>query len=138
MSVSTIFFVMITVICEVGAEFIVSLFTTDLQTVKLGVLILKYQCISIPIMGWIIMSGMFLQNIGLLKKATIVSAARQGILFIPLAIILKYLFGIYGIMLVQPLADIGTFLISLPMTITAIKNMNGESLWEGHFQKKND
>ena len=84
------------------------------------------------------MSGMFLQNIGLLKKATIVSAARQGILFIPLAIILKYLFGIYGIMLVQPLADIGTFLISLPMTITAIKNMNGESLWEGHFQKKND
>ena len=71
------------------------------------------------------MSGMFLQNIGKFKQAVIVSAARQGIFYIPLIIILPYIFGIYGIMVVQPTADIGTFLISVPMVLKSFKEMNG-------------
>ncbi|HCW53803.1 MAG TPA: MATE family efflux transporter, partial [Clostridium sp.] len=71
------------------------------------------------------MSGMFLQNIGRFKEATIVSAARQGIIFIPLILFLPNIWGLYGIMLVQPLSDIGTFIISLPMSIKEVKKLNG-------------
>ena len=125
LGVSTIFFIIMTVICLGMAENILVFFSSDSAVIEMGTLILKYQCISIPIMGWIIISGMFLQNLGRFKQATIVSAARQGIFFIPLIVILPHLFGLYGIILVQPLADIGTFLISFLMGIKAIVSMDG-------------
>ena len=122
--VSTGFFTILTVLCIGMTDNIVSLFSDDYEVISLGASILRYQCISVPLMGWIIMSGMFLQNIGRFKDATIVSAARQGIVFIPLILILPHVWGIYGIILVQPIADIGTFLISLPMGIKALRSMN--------------
>ena len=124
--VSSAFFISITMICVATADNILALFSNEQSVIELGASVLRYQCISVPLMGWIIMSGMFLQNIGRFKDATIVSAARQGIIFVPLILILPSVCGQYGIILSQPLADIGTFLISLPMGIKAIKNMNGE------------
>lgn len=123
--VSSVFFIAITLICFGTADNIVAFFSDEQSVIELGSSVLKYQCISVPLMGWIIMSGMFLQNIGRFKEATIISAARQGIIFIPLILLLPNIMGLYGIMLVQPLADIGTFLFSLPMGIKAIKSMNG-------------
>lgn len=124
--VSSIFFLILTIVCAAMSENILALFTTDKDVIELGALILRYQCISIPFMGWIIMSGMFLQNIGQFKNATIVSAARQGILFIPLILIIPHFWGIYGVMLVQPISDLGTFIISVPMVIKQIRSMNSE------------
>lgn len=123
--ISSVFFILITVLCVGFAREILALFSNEKAVIELGVTILKYQCISVPLMGWIIMSGMFLQNIGRFKEATIVSAARQGIIFIPLILLLPNIWGLYGIMLVQPLSDIGTFIISLPMSIKEIKKLNG-------------
>lgn len=123
--ISTIFFLVMTVLCFLLAGKIIGAFSSDSAVISLGSTILKYQCISVSLMGWIIMSGMLLQNIGLFKQAVIVSAARQGIFFLPLILILPYFFGLYGIILVQPLSDIGTFLISLPMGIKAIRNLSG-------------
>lgn len=123
--ISTIFFLVMTVLCFLLAGNIIGAFSSDSAVISLGSTILKYQCISVSLMGWIIMSGMLLQNIGLFKQAVIVSAARQGIFFLPLILILPYFFGLYGIILVQPLSDIGTFLISLPMGIKAIRNLSG-------------
>ena len=122
---STVFFVILTIICVIMTNKIISIFCSDKNIIVMGVSILRYQCISVPFMGWIIMSGMFLQNIGKFKQAVIVSSARQGIFFIPLIIILPKILGVYGIILVQPIADIGTFLISLPMVIKSVKYMNG-------------
>ena len=119
-------FLILTIVCAAMSENILALFTTDKDVIELGALILRYQCISIPFMGWIIMSGMFLQNIGQFKNATIVSAARQGILFIPLILIIPHFWGIYGVMLVQPISDLGTFIISVPMVIKQIRSMNSE------------
>lgn len=124
--VSSIFFLILTIVCAAMAENILALFTTDEYVIELGVLILRYQCISIPFMGWIIMSGMLLQNIGQFKNETIISAARQGILFIPLILIFLHFWGIYGVMLVQPISDLGTFIISVPMVIKQMRSMNSE------------
>lgn len=103
---------------------LLGIFSKQETVLKIGIKILRIQSISFPILGWVIVSGMFLQNIGRFKRATLVSAARQGICFFPLAAILPYFFGLWGIALIQPSADIGTFLIALPLGIQGIRDLS--------------
>ena len=103
---------------------LLGIFSKEEAVLKIGIKILRIQSISFPILGWVIVSGMFLQNIGRFKRATLVSAARQGICFFPLAAILPYFFVLWGIALIQPLADIGTFLIALPLGIQGIRDLS--------------
>ena len=106
---------------------LISIFTEEAEIIHTGIMILRWQCLSAPILGWVIISGMFLQNIGQFKRATVVAAARQGICFIPLILILPRCIGFLGLSLVQPLADIGTFCITLPWTISSLKSLrNGK------------
>ena len=39
---------------------------------------------------------------------------RQGLTFVPLILVLPYLWGVFGIQASQPLADILTFAVALP------------------------
>ena len=50
-------------------------------------------------------SSIIIQSLGNVKKATMVSFARQIILFIPLAIILCQFYGLYGALYAGPIAD---------------------------------
>ncbi len=52
-----------------------------------------------------------IQSLGNIKKSTLVSFTRQIILFIPLAIILSNIFGLYGALYAGPLADGICFII---------------------------
>ncbi|WMJ86938.1 MATE family efflux transporter [Anaerocolumna sp. MB42-C2] len=124
-TVSTVAAILLTGVCYLFSDEIVRIFTVDSGVISVGKQILRYQCISVPVLGWVIMSGMLLQNTGRYKQATIVSASRQGIVFLPVLGIMVYLGSLKGILLVQPLADIGTFLISLPMGIRVLKFLNG-------------
>ena len=57
-------------------------------------------------------------------RASILGFARQGIILIPVVWILPPLIGIWGIQIAQPLADLITFLMSVPMTMGVIRAMN--------------
>lgn len=50
-------------------------------------------------------SSIIIQSLGNVKKATMVSFARQIILFIPLALILCQFYGLYGALYAGPIAD---------------------------------
>lgn len=54
-----------------------------------------------------------IQSLGNIKKSTLVSFTRQIILFIPLAIILSNIFGLYGSLYAGPIADSICFIIVL-------------------------
>jgi Na+-driven multidrug efflux pump len=56
-----------------------------------------------------------LQNIGSAFRASLLSMARQGIFFIPAILILPKLFGILGLQIVQPVADVCAFLLTIPL-----------------------
>ncbi len=56
-------------------------------------------------------SSITIQSLGNIKKSTLVSFTRQIILFIPLAIILSNIFGLYGALYAGPLADGICFII---------------------------
>ncbi len=77
------------------------------------------------------MSNMMLQSIGKALKASILAAARQGVFFIPLILILPRLFGLSGIQMCQTVSDIFSFALAVPLCLSVLKEMKGQ---EGNGQ----
>jgi len=95
----------------------------DAEVIAIGAKVLILQCIPFPLSAWVVINTMLMQNIGKAKEASVLSFARQGLFYIPLVLILPRLAGIWGIMLSQPIADVLTFCLSLPMGFRVIKEL---------------
>lgn len=121
---STIFLVAIGVVCYIFAPNIIAFFSKDPAAVTVGVAALKFQAITLPLSGAIVISNMMLQSIGKGVKASITASARNGICFIPLILILPHLFGITGVEIAQPCADVLALLIAVPMAYTELRKFN--------------
>ena len=67
------------------------------------------------------MCNMLLQNIALTMRASLVAAARQGLFFIPLAIVLPIIFALLGVQLCQPLSDLFAFILSIFVTVPVLR-----------------
>lgn len=127
---STIFLAAVSVLGAVFAPNLISIFIKeDLDVIQIGTLAIRLQCITFPLGSWIILCNMMLQAIGKSIKASIVAAARQGLFFLPIILILPNLWGLLGIQLAQPIADVCTLLLSLPLGISVLKDMkNAEEI----------
>lgn len=122
--VSSVAMLILAVILYFNAEFLVEKFSEDdLKLIEVGVKALRMQCFTLPLMGFIVLSNMCLQNTRKTVRATVVAMARQGVMLIPAIYLLNYFFELNGLIMAQPVADIATFILSLPMMITAIKEM---------------
>lgn len=103
---------------------IISIFRKDdLKVIEIGVLAMRYQCIAFPLSSWIIINNMLVQTIGKTREASILSLARQGLFFLPLILILPSFLGLTAVQLSQPLADLATFILALPMGIRVINEL---------------
>ncbi len=122
--VSSVVMLILAVVLYFNAEFLVEKFSEDdLKLIEIGVKALRMQCFTLPLMGFIVLSNMCLQNTRKTVRATVVAMARQGVMLIPAIYLLNYFFELNGLIMAQPVADIATFILSLPMMITAIKEM---------------
>ena len=123
-----VFLIFISALCGIFAPNIVALFRKEDQAViETGALALRLQCITFPLNAWIVMSNMMLQSIGKALKASIIAGARQGYFFIPLIRILAYAFGLLGVQMTQAAADVGTFILSVPLAISVLNEMKAAS-----------
>ena len=66
---------------------------------------------------------MLQQNIGKSRDASILSAARQGVFFLPLILVLPRFLSALGVQLSQPLADLLTFALSIPMGMALLREL---------------
>ena len=82
---------------------------------------MKYQSVTLPLSGAIVISNMMLQSIGKGVKASFTASARNGFCFIPLILILPQLLGIKGVEMAQPCADVLSMLIAVPMAYTELR-----------------
>ena len=96
----------------------------DAEVIEIGDIALRLRCFTLVFSAWITISNMLLQTTGKMWRASILGFARQGIILIPIVWILPPLIGIWGIQIAQPLADLVTFIMSVPMTMGVIKAMN--------------
>ncbi len=84
----------------------------DLMVVKIGTTALRLQLCTLPLWGFYVMSNMCTQAMGYGLSSTIISSSRQGIFLIPTVLILPRIFGILGLQLAQPVADVLAFVLS--------------------------
>ena len=119
-----VFLITVSVAAAVFAPQIVALFRKgDEEVIAVGTLALRLQCMTFPLMSWIVMSNMMLQSIGKAMKASILAAARQGLFFIPLVLILPRLFGLFGVEVCQTVSDICSFVLAVPLCISVLNEM---------------
>lgn len=106
------------------AEGIIGLFRgDDPDVMRMGTLALRLQCVTFPLMGWVILNNMMLQTIGKAGKASLLALARQGLFLLPFLFILTPRLGMLGIQLSQPAADLATFVLSVPLGVGVLREM---------------
>ena len=103
---------------------IVTLFRADdAEVIRIGTLSMQLQLSTMPLWGVIVMSNMFTQSIGYGVRATLLSASRQGICLIPLLLTLPNIWGLTGLQICQPIADILTFILAMLIVASVMKKM---------------
>ena len=121
---ATVFLIGMSVLAAIFAPEVISLFRKgDPDVIAVGTAALRFQCMVFPLTGWIVMSNMMLQSIGKAFKASLLAAARQGLFFIPLVVILPQFLGLLGVELCQTLADICSFILAVPLCLSVLNEM---------------
>lgn len=99
-------------------------FCKDNEVLQYGLPSIRFCSMVIPVMALSTYVNQAYQCLGFKKRATVLASCRQGICFFPMVIILPKIMGITGIELVQPMADLMTFLISIPFYISLYKKLS--------------
>ncbi|MGL1894586.1 MAG: MATE family efflux transporter [Spirochaetaceae bacterium] len=120
---STILCVAYSGIIFIFPEFMLSIFSTDKELIKLGSNAIIYVMMMIPFIGVQIIGSMFFLSIGKVIPSFILGLSRQVILLLPLILILPPIMGIKGIWLSFPIADFLALLITVVWLLAQIRKM---------------
>jgi Na+-driven multidrug efflux pump len=74
-------------------------------------------------MAYVMLNNMMLQTVGENLRAYILAMARQGLFFIPAILILPRLFDFTGVMITQPISDLCSFLLAVPLSTSFLRKM---------------
>ena len=121
---STLFLLAVSTLGIFFAPQLIALFRDDPEVIQIGSAALRFQCLTLCLSGWIVMSNMMLQTIGKTAGATFVAMSRQGIFFIPLVYILSSSLGLTGVEMTQSAADALTLLCAVPVQLRALRELD--------------
>lgn len=117
------FLLAVSVLGAIFAPEIVAFFRNDPQVIATGSAALRFQCLTFTLSAWVVMSNMMLQTTGDTVPATLLAMARQGIFFIPSVILLPHFLGLLGILMSQPVADVLSLALAIPLQLRALGRM---------------
>ncbi len=109
------------------AKPLIMLFNQNPAVVSYGSKLLISQLIIYPAFGICYFMTITFQTIGASKFGIFISTLRQGLLYVPLIIILPTMFQINGIYFSQPIADVLTLIICL-LSYPALKRITKENI----------
>lgn len=127
-SVGTIGMGSAAVVLFFAAPYLMRLFISDDPAVlEIGTMALRAQAISMPLIPIGTVANMTFQSVGKAWRATIMSAMRQGIFFIPLIFVLPAMFELWGVVTTQAAADVLTAFACTPFLLGFYKNLTNET-----------
>ena len=121
---ATLFLAAVGALGALFAPQLIALFRDDPEVIQIGTMALRFQCTTLCLSGWIVMSNMMLQTIGRTAGATFLAMSRQGIFFIPLVYILSRAVGLLGVEMTQSASDILTFACAVPIQLRALREFD--------------
>lgn len=126
--VMAVWCVLITVLGELFPHTITNLFREAQPQVKaMAADILRFQCATFLIGCWVVPSNMTQQTMGRTVSASVLAVARQGAFLIPLVLVLPSIFGLTGLKLCQPISDLLTLLLAIPIQARILKHLKEEA-----------
>ncbi|MGN0983492.1 MAG: MATE family efflux transporter [Gemmiger sp.] len=99
------------------AEPVVRLMRDDPAVVAVGAPAMRAQCVALLFIPLSLCVNMLFQSIGLAGRATLVATLRSGVCFLPVLWLFAGLWGLRGVELAQPAADVLTALITIPFAV---------------------
>lgn len=122
--VATVILIVLSAAGYLLAPQVIQLFSkNDPQVIAIGTQALRWQCLTFPLCGWITICNMMLQTIGKSFRASLLAMSRQGLFFIPAVLLLPALIGIQGVEIAQPIADVCSFVLAIPLQISVLHEM---------------
>ena len=110
-------------LCWVNGDALVRLFRDDPAVTTVALPAFHYQCLAMLLQPIIVVANMTFQSVGASGRATFLACCRQGVFFIPLILILPRTHGLFGVEICQPIADVLTFLVSLPFLLAFLQQL---------------
>jgi len=103
---------------------ILSMYRPTPEVMALAVDFVKYFAVSMVLMSFTNVIGVYYQAVGQGLPALILSSARQGIFLIPCILVLPKMIGLQGVFIAQPIADILTLALTIIIFIPTRKGID--------------
>lgn len=110
------------------APALVRQFQSDPEVLRIGSPALRFACLSLFFVTLNLTPSMLLQTCGFKKAALFTACLRGGLCLIPLAFALPRIFGLIGVQLAQPLADVISSLATFPFALRFFRALPREDL----------
>lgn len=121
---TTIFGFITLALLIIFAKPIAGWFSTDPELIAMSAVALQVMIIVLPTVGFQVMTGGYYQAVGKTKPALFLALLRQLILFVPIVIILAHFFGLVGILIAFPIADLLGAIITGFFARNVLKSLN--------------
>lgn len=105
---------------------ILHLFIPETQTSTLGASFLRIACLAVPLTSVNFLISYTLQAMGKGVQSAILTSCRQGLLNIPLLIVMNLIFGLYGMIWTQLVVEIIMLPVSLGMYFHTFRGLKAE------------
>ena len=110
-------------LCWVNGDALIRLFRDDPAVTAVALPAFHYQCLAMLLHPIIVVANMTFQSVGASGRATFLACCRQGVFFIPLILTLPRAFGLLGVEICQPIADVLTFLVTVPFLFPFLRQL---------------
>lgn len=94
---------------------ILHLFLPEAQTSALGASFLRIACLAVPLTAVNFLISYTLQAMGKGAQSALLTFSRQGLLNIPLLLLMNWIFGLYGMIWTQLVVEVIMLPVSLGM-----------------------
>lgn len=99
------------VLIKIYPEKFIGIFTNDDKLISLALNGIKIYSITLPIIGISILGTVYFQSIGSSKVSMVLGLLRQVIILIPVILVVPKIYGLDGVWISQPIADLGAMIV---------------------------
>jgi putative MATE family efflux protein len=115
---------------------ILQIFSTDEKLIAMGIEATRWLVLGMPFVGYQNIGTSLFQALGKAKPAIFLALSRQVLFLIPMVVILSRIFGLRGVWLSFPAADLVSFIVTFLMVTYEMRNQTRAHNKEAETFKK--
>jgi len=116
------------ILCQFFPSLMVRMFTTDNELIEAAVYGLHIVFAVFPIVGFQMVATNFFLSIGMSKKAIFLSLTRQLLFLIPCLLVLPRIWGVFGVWVSIPVADLTATIVTAWVLINQFKKFKQQKV----------